>query len=442
MLGSFLLLLLAFSAIPLAFAADAGSFNVLTFNVAGLPSIISGNDVPGDKTTNSRTIGSKFAEYDYDVIHVQEDFNYHAYIYETDDHPYRTSTSGGVPFGSGLNTLSNFNWISFDRITWDQCNINDGDCLTPKGFTAMRMQIDEGVYIDFYNLHADAGSDAGDVDARRAGVVQMINYIEANSLGNAVIVFGDTNDRYTNTGVSISMLTTEVGLTDSWVQLINGGNTPVAGSPANACGNPAASNQCEIVDKVLYRGSRAINLSVTGWTYESSKFVQPDGNILSDHNPITVDFSWSRSSTIRQSNLSGGPHGYWFNDIDTIPSSSTGANKPSKITFRGASRLDSVALTLASGTAYTHGGTGGSAAELTLGASEYWTQARLCRGQKDGLTRNFYIVATTSSGRTLSAGSSTSDCSDFAAPIGWQIVGFHGRSGDEVDLLGFLYAPI
>lgn len=69
---AFTLLLLATSAIPLTFAVDAGSFNVLTFNVAGLPSIISGNDVPGDKTTNSRTIGSKFAEYDYDVIHVQE----------------------------------------------------------------------------------------------------------------------------------------------------------------------------------------------------------------------------------------------------------------------------------------------------------------------------------------------------------------------------------
>lgn len=66
------LVLLASLAIPLAFTADTGSFDVLTFNVAGLPSILSGNDVPGDKETNSRTIGSKFAEYDYDFIHVQE----------------------------------------------------------------------------------------------------------------------------------------------------------------------------------------------------------------------------------------------------------------------------------------------------------------------------------------------------------------------------------
>lgn len=66
------LLLLASSAVPITFAADSGNFDILTFNVAGLPAILSSNDVPGDKTTNARTIGSKFAEYDYDVIHVQE----------------------------------------------------------------------------------------------------------------------------------------------------------------------------------------------------------------------------------------------------------------------------------------------------------------------------------------------------------------------------------
>lgn len=57
----------------LAAAADTtGQFNILSFNVAGLPEIFNDNEVPGDKTTNARTIGSMFAEYGYDVIHVQE----------------------------------------------------------------------------------------------------------------------------------------------------------------------------------------------------------------------------------------------------------------------------------------------------------------------------------------------------------------------------------
>lgn len=53
-------------------AATAGDFNVLTMNVAGLPAIFNGNDVPGDKATNAGTIGTLFNLYDYDMIHVQE----------------------------------------------------------------------------------------------------------------------------------------------------------------------------------------------------------------------------------------------------------------------------------------------------------------------------------------------------------------------------------
>lgn len=59
------------TALP-AWAATTGHFNVLSFNVAGLPEILNGNDVPGDKTTNSEAIGAKFAQYGHDVIHLQE----------------------------------------------------------------------------------------------------------------------------------------------------------------------------------------------------------------------------------------------------------------------------------------------------------------------------------------------------------------------------------
>lgn len=55
-----------------AFAATSGSVDILAMNVAGLPPIFNGNDVPGDKAANARTIGSYFAEYKYDIIHLQE----------------------------------------------------------------------------------------------------------------------------------------------------------------------------------------------------------------------------------------------------------------------------------------------------------------------------------------------------------------------------------
>lgn len=105
-----------------AFAQNAGTFNTLTYNVAGLPPIFNGNDIPGDKTTNTARIGQLFTQYNISIINVQEDFNFHATLYANDKHPYRTPTSGGVPFGSGLNTLSNYPYTGFQRVKWNKCS--------------------------------------------------------------------------------------------------------------------------------------------------------------------------------------------------------------------------------------------------------------------------------------------------------------------------------
>ena len=106
---------LALASAVFAAPTTTGEFSILSFNVAGLPAILQSNDVPGDKTDNTATIGKYFSEYNFSLIHVQEDFNYHATLYANDDHPYRTATSGGAGIGSGLNTLSNFDWVDFER---------------------------------------------------------------------------------------------------------------------------------------------------------------------------------------------------------------------------------------------------------------------------------------------------------------------------------------
>lgn len=62
-------------ALTLASTASAavlsGGFTALTFNVAGLPSILQSNDVEGDKATNAGEIGTYFSEYGYDIINMQ-----------------------------------------------------------------------------------------------------------------------------------------------------------------------------------------------------------------------------------------------------------------------------------------------------------------------------------------------------------------------------------
>jgi hypothetical protein len=125
-------LLSVLSAISSAVAQTTGSFNVATFNVAGLPPILNGNEIPGDKTTNTARIGQLFTQYNFSIINVQEDFNFHATLYANDKHPYRTPTSGGVPIGSGINTLSNFPYASFERIKWGTCSTFEYVCLRPE----------------------------------------------------------------------------------------------------------------------------------------------------------------------------------------------------------------------------------------------------------------------------------------------------------------------
>ncbi|KAK7432007.1 hypothetical protein QQZ08_001297 [Neonectria magnoliae] len=411
-------------------------------NVAGLPGIIQSNEVPGDKTTNSLLIGTYFAKYGYDIINVQEDFNYHASIYKTDNHPYRTPTSGGAVFGSGLNTLANFDWTEFTRVKWDTCsNASGADCLTPKGFTFMRIKIADGVFVDVYNLHTDAGTEDKDETARNSNLKQVADYIDTWSKGNAVLVFGDTNSRYTRKADNIRIFKTQNGLTDVWIENIKNNVEP---AKELLCENPSTTNACETVDKAFYRGNAIVKLVATSFNYESSKFLQANGSLLSDHNPIGANFTWSLSPSFRQSALFGGPHGDWFTDLPALSalrSSSGSLPKPNKLSFRGGARLDSVGIVLADGTAFNHGKNGGSVSSLTLSTTEFWTSAKVCQGKKDGHTRIFYIAATTSSGNVLAAGTTTDDCSSVSAPVGWQIVGFLGRVGEEVDQLGFVFAP-
>ncbi|KAK0638372.1 Sphingomyelinase [Lasiodiplodia hormozganensis] len=429
---------MASAAIPAAMAATSGTLTALSMNVAGLPEILQNNDVPGDKTTNTASIGTKFSEYGYDIIHVQEDFNYHATLYEYDTHPYRTATSGGVPFGSGLNTLSNFNWIDFERIEWDDCsNASGADCLTPKGFTFMRVKVDEGVWIDVYNLHTDAGTEDADEAARTSNVKQVAAAIDTYSTGNAVLVFGDTNSRYTRVLDNIALFTTQNGLTDVWVQLEHAGTPP---STELLCTNPSTTDACETVDKLFYRGSKLLSLTATDFRYDSDNFLQANGSILSDHNPIYAAFDWAVAESLRQSNFHGGPHGTWFSDVPALPASPS--PKGATLTLSGANRLDSVALKLADGTEFSHGGTGGTAQSLTLEADESVSSLRLCQDKYNNHTRIFYALATTSAGRTVAAGTETSDCVTFDAPAGFGLVGFVGRDGDEVDELAAVWGKV
>lgn len=433
-----LVMVLAACGLPLATpsvagADDQGTLEVLAYNVAGLPETLSSADTPREAATTEigRRIGS------YDIVHVEEDFDYHAALYSQNTHPYRTPTSGGVPVGSGLNSLARmpYDTDDFERVKWNDCYIGSADCLTPKGFTFARHRLTEGVYLDLYNLHTDAGTESGDLKARAANLAQLSQFISTHSAGNAVIVMGDTNTRYTRSEDTIGQFATANGLTDAWVERIRGGSAPAPGSPALVCDPAAVTDDCEVVDKVLYRGSALVTLHATQYHNEHAAFLNAEGKQLSDHDPVHVSFAWSRNPDYRFSEQFGGPHGDYFNDIARI----TPNARVTSLSLRGGSRLDRISLALDNGTTLAHGGTGGTESTLSMGTGEYLTSVQLCRGKKNGDTRVFSARFTTSTGRTLAAGSTTSDCTSYTAPDGWQITAMHGRSGNEVDKMGFIY---
>jgi endonuclease/exonuclease/phosphatase family metal-dependent hydrolase len=416
-----------------ASAAASGTFSVLTYNVAGLPEAISSAPTPRGPSTTA--IGQRIGG--YDIVHVQEDFNYHANLYAADTHAHRTPTSGGAGIGSGLNTLSGlpYDTDDFERVRWTSCQLDSGDCLTPKGFTFMRVRLAEGVYVDFYNAHTNAGTSAGDQSSRAANLRQLTAFIATHSAGNAVVVMGDTNTRYTRAADTIAAFAADNGLTDAWVQLVRGGVAPTPGSDPLLCDQAEITNACEVVDKVLYRGSKLVSLQATYYNNDHAAFRDAAGAKLSDHDPIAVRFGWSASADYRLSDQFGGPHGAYYTDLTAVPP----AARATTIGLRAGSRVDQLSLTLSNGTVLAHGGSGGTARSLTLGPDEHVVSAHLCRGAHQGHTRIFYARFTTNLGNTVAGGTTTSDCVTRTAPPGWQIAGFHGRAGAAVDKVGFVY---
>ncbi|KAK7691554.1 hypothetical protein QCA50_004953 [Cerrena zonata] len=427
-------------------ATTSGTFNLLTYNVAGLPEILSSGDPEADTSQISPRLTN------YNIVNVQEDFNYHATLYAGDDHPYRSATSGGAGIGSGLNTLSDFPFIDYERVGWDDCNLNSGDCLTPKGFTFTRVRVSEGVWVDLYDLHTDAGDEAGDITARSKNFAQLTSWINTWSAGMPFVVMGDTNSRYTRNGDADTLrnFVANTGSVDSWVQHIRGGTPPPGNTDALVCPFPFPAgtsqdtmNACETVDKFFIRGSKTLSLASTSFNNENLAFQNATGAPLSDHYPLTSNVAWTLSSSLRLGDTSGGPHGDPFNDVAGVLSGEVPIL--TSVTIRGGSRVDAVSFTVKykSGSTSTasHGGTGGDAKTLNLASGEFVNSVTTCWGQKSGHTRVFYASLTTNKGNTLTNGATTSDCQTITVPSdkgdgAWGLVGFWGRSGDEIDRLG------
>jgi endonuclease/exonuclease/phosphatase family metal-dependent hydrolase len=179
--------------------------------------------------------------------------------------------------GDGLAQLSRFPLGWTQRVRWTECSgylRGASDCLADKGFSFAQIALAPGVNLDIYNLHADAGSGRADLLARRANFEQLASYLRSRSKGHALIAAGDTNSRLSRPEdkQTLERFLLAAELEDACDQV--------------QCGERA-------IDRVLFRSSREIQLTVSAWRNDP-RFVDQGGEPLSDHPAIGVDFEWSR----------------------------------------------------------------------------------------------------------------------------------------------------
>ncbi|RKE46717.1 endonuclease/exonuclease/phosphatase family protein [Sphingobacterium detergens] len=267
---------------------SSGFFSVLTYNVAGLPGFIS-SAITG-RSRSIAEIGKKINP--FDIVNVQEDFNYNNSLYfGGNQHPYRTKPKGRVPFGDGLNTLSRFPMSDVIRVPWKKRT--GADSLTPKGFTLVKVEIVAGIWLDVYNVHANAQNSRRASSARRDNLNQLRDYIGENSSDNALIVMGDFNAHYSFGDDNLHDFMESTTLVDSWVELQNGGLVPEAKHAFKPPHMLSIGNQNESIDKILYRSNGHLNLAARDYNIENNLFTNLRGLPLSDHYALAANFNWA-----------------------------------------------------------------------------------------------------------------------------------------------------
>jgi hypothetical protein len=286
----------------------SGRFSMLSYNVAGLPQEFS----QVNPKEHLPLISPKLEP--FDLVLTQEDFdwwrpildtfdfvNYHARLTADVTHQYRSSRHPGPAaaglveatrptqqVGDGLGMLSRFLITDEKRIAWKGCfgglDTSDGgagDCLAMKGFGVATMQLAPGVEVDVYNLHGEAGGTAEDQRLQRDDYDELAAYINANSKGRAIILGGDTN------------LHTDPAHPDAE----GDADTKIWRAFLRRTGlrDSCAAVGCEEtgdIDKIAFRSTPRLTLTPRSHDFPADDFKAPDGEDLSDHDPLVVEFRW------------------------------------------------------------------------------------------------------------------------------------------------------
>lgn len=254
---------------------QTGELVVLTYNVAGLPQGISSSDPERNIPQISPLLDT------YPLVLAQEDFWYHAELLADVTHPFISDPFPADPermgIGDGLNRLSESEFSELERQQWYACNGQldcSSDCLARKGWSFARHTLAEGVEVDVYNLHVEAGGCAEDLEIRLQSTLDLAEAIAERSADRALIVAGDFNLRATDPEdvQPLANIIDGAGLTDA--------------CDAVECGD-------QRIDHIMVRNGSDVTIAVEQWWVPEEFVDARTGEELSDHLPVAARLSWS-----------------------------------------------------------------------------------------------------------------------------------------------------
>ncbi len=268
---------------------SSGQLSLLTYNVAGLPEIISAAE--SSRAASMKSISERINA--FDIVNVQEDFYYHRELYNGGNmHRYRTREKQAIPFGDGLNTLSKYPVLNVERVEWTDCY--GADCYAAKGFLYTRIEIAQGLFIDVYNIHATASDSKPAVNARKNNLQQLTHYIQQHSDDQAILIMGDFNAHYAAGWDDLASFYAPLGLQDAWVILQKQGVFPQVIEQYTPTEKLSLTDSCESIDKIYFRNSSEIEFTPRSYKVENRQFQNGQGQALSDHCAVSLNLGWRK----------------------------------------------------------------------------------------------------------------------------------------------------
>jgi hypothetical protein len=166
---------------------------VLSYNVHGLDRLLVSDDPEVRMTAISPRLNA------YDVALLQESWSYYGLLAARATHPVRERGNGphpGLFFQTGLVSFARPAFVAVSRGSLHACAGwlgGDNDCFADKGYLRLELRLANGVELDFWNLHLDAGDSDDDRAARAAQLESLVARVNALSGRGPLVVAGDFN---------------------------------------------------------------------------------------------------------------------------------------------------------------------------------------------------------------------------------------------------------